>query len=110
MLSNIPDVQAAAYWRAGSSLAALDACLPAGVQATVLRDMDVRGADVRGTVALAIPRPRAFQGTSMPGMRQVSGQTSAFGEQDTRKKYQHVIRVAVIGGSASGSHPAWDPV
>jgi hypothetical protein len=47
----------------------------------------------------------------MPGLRQVPGQTSAFGEQDTRKKYQHNARVAVLDGSATGSHPAsWDPV
>ncbi len=120
MLSNIPDVRAA-NWRAGSSLAALDASLPGGVRATLLRDAnicgtdlrgtDLCGTDLRGTVALAIPRPRAVQGTLMPGLRQVPGQTSAFGEQDTRKKYEHATRVAVLDGSATGSHPAsWDPV
>jgi hypothetical protein len=111
VLSNIPDVRAAANWRAGSSLAALDAGLPGGVRATLLRDVNICGTDLRGTVALAIPRPRAVPGTLMPGLRQVPGQASAFGEQDTRKKYQHNARVAVIGGSATGSHPAsWDPV
>jgi hypothetical protein len=111
MLSNIPDVRAAANWRAGSSLAALDAGLPGGVRATLLRDVNICGTDLRGTVALAIPRPHAVQGTLMPGLRQVPGQTSAFGEQDTRKKYEHATRVAVLDGSATGSHPAsWDPV
>ena len=111
MLSNIPDVRAAANWRAGSSLAALDAGLPGGVRATLLRDANMCGTELRGTVALAIPRPLAVQGTLMPGLRQVPGQTSAFGEQDTRKKYEHATRVAVLDGSATGSHPAsWDPV
>jgi hypothetical protein len=111
VLSNIPDVRAAANWRAGSSLAALDAGLPGGVWATSLRGANICGTDLRGTVALAIPRPPAVQGTLMPGLRQVPGQTSAFGEQDTRKKYEHATRVTVLDGSATGSHPAsWDPV
>ena len=122
MLSNLIDIPAAADWRAASSLAALDAGLPGGVRATVLRAADVCGTDVRstdvcGTGALAIPRPRAARGTPMPGMRQalsqtsVLAQTSAFAQQDSRKKYQHAARVAANGGNATGSHPAfWDPV
>jgi hypothetical protein len=100
VLSNIPDVRTAVNWRAGSSLAALDAGLPGGVAATW----------PHGTGVLAMPRPRALQGALVPCVSQAPGQMSAFGERDTRKKYQHATRVAVIGGSASGSHPAWDPV
>ncbi len=106
MLSNLIDVRAAADWRVEGSLAALDAYRPGAAGATLLRV-----ADICGTGALAIPRPRAAQGTLMPGMRQALSQASVFGEQDTRKKYQHATRVAANGGSTTGSHPAsWDPV
>jgi hypothetical protein len=102
VLSNLIDVRAAAKWRAGSSLAALDAGLPGGVRATLLPG---------GTSALAIPRPRAAQGILMPGMCQAPIQTPVFEEQDSHKKYQHDARVAAVGGNATGSHPAsWDPV
>jgi hypothetical protein len=111
VLSNLIDVRAAADWRAESSLAALDAGLPGGVRATLLRAADVCGTDVRRTGALAIPRPRAAQGTLVPGMRQAPSETSVFAQQDSRKKYQHATRVAANGGNATGSHPAsWDPV
>jgi len=46
----------------------------------------------------------------MPALRQLSGQVHAFRQPDTQKKYEHTTRVAATGGSASGSHPAWDPV
>ncbi len=106
MLSNLPNARSAADWRAGCSLAALDAGLPGDVRATVLRSTKVRGTGI-----LAIARPSAFQGTLVPEMRQTPSQTLAFGEQDSQKKYQHGTRVAAIGGSAMGSHPAsWDPV
>jgi hypothetical protein len=102
VMSNIPDVRTAADWRAENSLAALDVCLPGGIRGT---------AAVRGRVVLTTPRSNAAQGILMPEMRKASSQPSAFGEQDTRKKYQHVARVAAFGGNASGSHPAsWDPV
>jgi hypothetical protein len=100
VLSNIPNIRAAANWRVGSSLAALDACLPAAVRATSLR----------GTDPLAITRSYAVPGTLMPELRYAPGGKSAFGEQGTRKEYQHTTRVAAFGGNASGSHPAWDPV
>jgi hypothetical protein len=106
VLSNLPDVRTAADWRAGCSLAALDAGLPGDVRATVFC-----GTNVRDTGALAIGRPRAFRGTLLPEMHQASSQTPALVEQDSQKKYQHSTRVAAIGGSATGSHPAsWDPV
>jgi hypothetical protein len=106
VLSNFVDVRAAADWRAEGSLAALDAYRPGAAEATSLRV-----ANICGTGALAIPRPRAAQGTPMPGMRQASSQTPVFVEQDTHKKYQHATRVAALGGNATGSHPAsWDPV
>jgi hypothetical protein len=100
VLSSIPNIRAAAGWRADGSLAALDACLPAGVWATSLR----------GTDSLAITRPYAVPGALMPGLRQAPGEKSVLGERDTRKEYQHATRVAAFGSSASGSHPAWDPV
>lgn len=110
MWSNLND-QAAAGWRAESSLTALDAALPGGVRVTMLRSTAVRGASVCGTGAFGNPRPRNAQGFLMPGLRQTPGQTSASGEQDTHKKYQHATRAAGIAGSATGSHRAsWDPV
>ncbi len=102
MLSNLIDIQATAYWRAGSSLAALDAGLPGGVRVTSLHD-----ADLCGTGAFMTARPRTAQGALMPGLRP----TSAPSKQDTGEKYQHATRVAANSGNASGSHPAsWDPV
>jgi hypothetical protein len=111
VLSNPIDVRAAADWRAGSSLAALDAGLPGGVRATLLHAADVCGTDIGHTGALATPRPLAARGTLMPGMRETFSLTSVSAQPDTRKKYQHGARVAANGGNATGSHPAsWDPV
>jgi hypothetical protein len=106
VLSNLIDVQAAVGWRAKGSFIALDAVRPSDVRATVLV-----GPDVYGTAAVGTARLRGVQGLLMPGLRQTPAQMSASSKQDTSNKYQHATRVAAIGGSATGSHPAsWDPV
>ena len=121
MLSNLPDVRAAAGWRAESSIAALDAARPCGFGATWLRGTVVGGTVLGGTVlggtvlgginALGVARSSAAQGPLMPWLPPTPGQTSAASRQDTRKKYQHATRAAALGGSATGSHPvSWDPV
>jgi hypothetical protein len=116
VLSNLPDVRAAAGWRAESSIAALDAARPCGFGATWLRGTVVGGTVLGGTVlgginALGVARSSAAQGPLMPWLPPTPGQTSAASRQDTRKKYQHATRAAALGGSATGSHPvSWDPV
>jgi hypothetical protein len=136
VLSNLIDVQAAAGWRAESSIAALDASRPCGFWATSLRGPVLGGPVLGGTVlggtvlggtvlggtvlggtvlgginALGVARSHAAQGSLMPWLPETSGQTWASSKQDTRKKYQHATRAAALGGSATGSHPvSWDPV
>jgi hypothetical protein len=105
-VNKLIDVQVAVGRRAGSPFAALDAVRPGDVGATAHR-----GVDVPGTGALAIMRPCTSEGTFVPGLGQAPIQTSASNQQDNRKKYEHATRVAALGGSATGSHPAsWDPV
>lgn len=99
MNNNIDDA-ATAVWRSADLVAALGDHPSAGVLTTLLS----------GTDALAMARPRFIRGAFTPGMCQESGQNQAPAQPYSQQKYEHTTRVAALGGSATGSHPAWDPV
>ena len=86
-----------AVTRAGATLPALGAFLPAAGE---------------GRVACATAASRGLstvQGTVMPPMSQAHVQGQILGRTLTRKPYTDKTRVAAIGGGARGPHPAREP-
>jgi hypothetical protein len=96
---NVNDAPASVAARAGLTLPAWGASLPA-----------VGGGHGACAAPRLAPAQRAAEGTRMSRISQPGhGQKSIFGGTSTRKPYNYTTLAVALGGGEPGSHPAREP-